>query len=45
MNILMVHPHDIYSRREPWTRRIRCLAKEDGIANIVSMQKMENVIK
>jgi glycosyltransferase involved in cell wall biosynthesis len=28
MNILMVHPHDIYSRKEPWTRRIRCLAKE-----------------
>ncbi len=28
MNILMVHPHDIYSRGEPWTVRILYIAKE-----------------
>lgn len=27
MKILMIHPHDIFSPREPWTRRIRCIAK------------------
>lgn len=28
MNILMLHPHDIYSNSEPWTVRITYLAKE-----------------
>jgi glycosyltransferase involved in cell wall biosynthesis len=28
MNILMVHPHDIYSPAEPWTVRIVYLARE-----------------
>lgn len=28
MNILMVHPHDIYSSEEPWTVRIVYIAKE-----------------
>jgi len=28
MNILMVHPHDLHSPQEPWTVRIRFLAKE-----------------
>lgn len=28
MNILMVHPHDIFSEEEPWTVRIRSLALE-----------------
>ncbi len=28
MNILMVHPHDIYSSTEPWTVRIVYIAKE-----------------
>lgn len=28
MNILMVHPHDIYSDLEPWTVRITYLARE-----------------
>lgn len=28
MNILLVHPHDIYSRTEPWTTRIINIAKE-----------------
>lgn len=28
MNILMVHPHDIYSSAEPWTVRIVYIAKE-----------------
>lgn len=28
MRILMIHPHDIYSLAEPWTRRIKCLAQE-----------------
>ncbi|MDO8748843.1 MAG: glycosyltransferase family 4 protein [Candidatus Omnitrophota bacterium] len=28
MRILMVHPHDIYSSDEPWTRRIKALAKQ-----------------
>lgn len=28
MRILMVHPHDIYSPVEPWTRRIKSLAIE-----------------
>jgi len=28
MRILMIHPHDIYSSVEPWTRRIKCLAQE-----------------
>jgi glycosyltransferase involved in cell wall biosynthesis len=26
MNILMIHPHDIYSSSEPWTTRIKSLA-------------------
>ena len=28
MRILMVHPHDICSSAEPWTRRVKCLAGE-----------------
>ena len=28
MNILMFHPHDIYSSAEPWTIRIKSLARE-----------------
>ena len=28
MNILMLHPHDIYSAAEPWTIRIKSLARE-----------------
>jgi glycosyltransferase involved in cell wall biosynthesis len=28
MNILMVHPHDLYSNLEPWTNRIKYIAKE-----------------
>ena len=28
MRILMVHPHDIHSPAEPWTRRVKGLAKE-----------------
>lgn len=28
MNILMVHPHDIYSSEEPWTVRIVYIARE-----------------
>ena len=28
MNILMIHPHDIYSDIEPWTVRITNIAKE-----------------
>lgn len=28
MRILMVHPHDIYSEMEPWTRRIVSIASE-----------------
>ncbi len=28
MNILMIHPHDLYSDLEPWTRRIKYIAKE-----------------
>lgn len=28
MKILMIHPHDIFSREEPWTVRIRSLAVE-----------------
>ena len=28
MNILMVHPHDIYSSVEPWAMRIVSIAKE-----------------
>lgn len=28
MNILMVHPHDLYSDLEPWTKRIKYIAKE-----------------
>ncbi len=28
MNILMVHPHDIFSKEEPWTIRIKSLALE-----------------
>lgn len=28
MKILMVHPHDIFSKEEPWTVRIRSLALE-----------------
>jgi glycosyltransferase involved in cell wall biosynthesis len=27
MKILMVHPHDIFSEAEPWTRRVREIAK------------------
>lgn len=28
MNILMIHPHDLYSPLEPWTIRIKSLARE-----------------
>ena len=28
MNILLVHPHDLFSRAEPWTVRIKNIAKE-----------------
>ncbi len=28
MRILMVHPHDIHSKVEPWTRRIKSFAEE-----------------
>jgi len=28
MNILMIHPHDVYDDLEPWTVRITCLAEE-----------------
>lgn len=28
MNILMVHPHDLFDRAEPWTIRIKSFAKE-----------------
>ncbi|MBU1062503.1 MAG: glycosyltransferase family 4 protein, partial [Candidatus Omnitrophica bacterium] len=28
MNILMVHPHDIFDKSEPWTIRIKSIAKE-----------------
>jgi len=28
INILMIHPHDVYSSNEPWTIRINSLAKE-----------------
>jgi len=28
MNILMVHPHDIYSKLEPWTVRVVYIARE-----------------
>lgn len=28
MNVLMIHPHDIYSNLEPWTVRITNLARE-----------------
>lgn len=28
MNILMIHPHDIYSPKEPWTIRIKNIARE-----------------
>jgi len=28
MNILLIHPHDIYSVSEPWTRRIKSIAEE-----------------
>ncbi len=28
MNILMIHPHDIYSKTEPWTVRVVYMAKE-----------------
>ncbi len=28
MNILMVHPHDLFSPKEPWTTRIRNIAYE-----------------
>ncbi len=28
MRILMVHPHDIHSSVEPWTRRVKSLAEE-----------------
>ncbi len=28
MNILMVHPHDLFSRKEPWTIRIKKIAQE-----------------
>ena len=28
MNILLIHPHDIYSVSEPWTRRIKSIADE-----------------
>lgn len=28
MNILMIHPHDLFDKSEPWTIRIKSLAKE-----------------
>lgn len=28
MNILMIHPHDLFSRKEPWTIRIKKIAQE-----------------
>jgi len=28
MNILMVHPHDLFDKSEPWTIRIKSIAKE-----------------
>ena len=28
MNILMVHPHDLFDKSEPWTTRIRNIAKK-----------------
>lgn len=28
MKIVMIHPHDIFSHKEPWTIRIKALAKE-----------------
>jgi len=28
MNILMVHPHDLFSKHEPWTTRIRAIAAQ-----------------
>ena len=28
MKIMMVHPHDLFSKAEPWTTRIRNIAKE-----------------
>ncbi|MDD5730485.1 MAG: glycosyltransferase [Candidatus Omnitrophica bacterium] len=28
MNILIIHPHDIYSPLEPWTRRVKSIAQE-----------------
>ena len=28
MNILMVHPHDLFAKSEPWTIRIKSIAKE-----------------
>lgn len=28
MNILMIHPHDLFSRAEPWTIRIKKIAEE-----------------
>lgn len=28
MKILMIHPHDIFSEAEPWTRRVREIAKQ-----------------
>jgi glycosyltransferase involved in cell wall biosynthesis len=28
MNILMIHPHDLFSRKEPWTIRIKNIAQE-----------------
>ncbi len=28
MNIMMVHPHDLFDSSEPWTIRIKCIADE-----------------
>ena len=28
MNILMIHPHDLFDKSEPWTIRIKSIAKE-----------------
>ncbi|MBL7069182.1 MAG: glycosyltransferase family 4 protein [Candidatus Omnitrophica bacterium] len=28
MNILMIHPHDLFDRSEPWTIRIKSIARE-----------------
>ncbi|MCK4993860.1 MAG: glycosyltransferase family 4 protein [Candidatus Omnitrophica bacterium] len=33
MKILMVHPHDLFSRQEPWTTRIKNIAAEFRLKN------------